>query len=130
MTPALQTAAPGPWKTSASPQLWPGSTLPSFGARTCTPTYLLATSTGSKEAAAALAPHLVDLSIVTYIFCRYDEARRAIVAGYPAHVRAWRGVPGGLDSVLTWRDGQWWGAGSLVCLRSHLLLQVRSLLEV
>jgi len=46
----------------------------------------------------------------TYFFAgeqywKYDEVRRSIVKGYPAHIRAWRGIPENLDSVLTWIDG-------------------------
>lgn len=46
----------------------------------------------------------------TYMFSgdqywRYDERRRSLEAGYPRNIKNWRGVPGALDGVLTWRDG-------------------------
>ena len=37
--------------------------------------------------------------------CRYDEKNQRVEEGYPRHIKNWRGVPGHMDGVLTWRDG-------------------------
>ena len=41
----------------------------------------------------------------TELDCRYDEDAGRVEAGYPRHIRAWRGVPAGLAGAVTWRDG-------------------------
>ena len=70
----------------------------------------------------------------TELDCRYDEDAGRVKAGYPRHIRAWRGVPAGLAGAVTWRDGIQRHTTNSTDLtrtaRSDLLLPGRPLLAV